>query len=270
MRVLRAPWRHARAWLTKRRGRVRGLTPGLVLAVASMGVVAQPATTGMVSTPGGAGKTSRAVVQSLMQATLSAEIAARITHLRLREGDAFGAGERLVAFDCDIFEAQRDKVAAEVRAAQVKLENDRGLERTRSIGVLEVQLSEVALQRAQAEMRMAQINTDRCEIKAPWAGRVVQRKAHELEVAKLHQEILTIVSTEAMEVMAVVPSQWVRTLRPGQGFEVQIDETGSRHKAEVVAIGSLVDAVSQTLQVRGRIARDPRLLPGMTGTASFR
>ena len=126
------------------------------------------------------------------------------------------------------------------------------------------------MQRAQAEMRMAQINAERCEIKAPWAGRVIQRKAHELEVAKLHQEVLTIVSIEAIEVMAVVPGQWVRTLKPGQPFEVRIDETGTRHTAEIVAIGSQVDAVSQTINLRGRIARDPRLLPGMTGTATFR
>ena len=216
------------------------------------------------------GKSSRVVVQSLMQATLSAEIAARITQLRWREGDNFKKGDTLVAFDCSIFEAQRDKVEAELRAAKSKLSNDKELERSRSIGALEVELSEVAVQRAQAEMRMAQINTERCEIKAPWAGRVIQRKAHELEVAKLHQEVLTIVSIEAMEVMAVVPGQWVRTLKPGQPFEVRIDETGTRHTAEIVAIGSQVDAVSQTINLRGRIARDPRLLPGMTGTATFR
>lgn len=216
------------------------------------------------------GKSSRVVVQALKQATLSAEIAARITHFSLRDGDSFEKDQTLVAFDCLIFEAQRDKVKAELKAATVRLDNDRELERSRSIGALEVQLSEVSVQRAEAEMRMAQINTDRCEIKAPWPGRVVLRRAQELEVAKLHQEILSIVSTDAMEVMAVVPGQWVRTLRPGQSFEVRIDETGSRHMAEIVAIGSQVDAVSQTISLRGRIARDPKLLPGMTGTATFR
>lgn len=215
-------------------------------------------------------RTTRVVVQSLMQATLSAEIAARITHLRLREGDSFKKGDTLVAFDCAIFEAQRDKVDAELKAAKAKLDNDRELERSRSIGALEVQLSEVAVQRAQAEMRMAQINTERCVITAPWAGRVMQRKAQELEVAKLQQEVLSIVSTEALEVMAVVPGHWVRSLRPGQTFEVRIDETGTRHSAELVAVGSQVDAVSQTISLRGRITRDPKLLPGMTGTAFFR
>lgn len=216
------------------------------------------------------GKSTRVVVQSLMQATLSAEIAARIVQLPFREGDSFKKGDVLIAFDCAIFVAQRDKVTAELQAARAKLENDQALASNRAIGALDVTLSEVAVNRAEAEMRMAKINTERCVIEAPWAGRVLQRKAQELEVAKLHQELLSIASTEVLEVMAVVPGQWVRTLKPGQTFEVRIDETGSRHTAQVVAVGSQVDAVSQTINLRARIGRDARLLPGMTGTATFR
>jgi multidrug efflux pump subunit AcrA (membrane-fusion protein) len=37
-----------------------------------------------------------------------------------------------------------------------------------------------------------------------------------------------------------------------------------------VAVGSQVDAVSQTINVRARIATDPKLLPGMTGDAQLR
>ena len=240
----------------------QALCSGLGVALCLGPLLAQAQATGQ--------KSSRVVVQALNQAMLSAEIAARITQMPFREGDSFAAGDVLVRFDCGIFTAQQDKVAAEFQAAVVKFENDRELEKSRSIGALEVKLSEVAVQRAKAELRMAEINTQRCTIVAPWNGRVTQRKANELEMAKLHQEILGIVATDSMEVMAVVPGQWVRSLRDGQTFEVRIDETGTRHTAEIVAIGSQVDAVSQTLNLRGRIAADKRLLPGMTGTAFFR
>lgn len=216
------------------------------------------------------GRSTRVVVQALHQAVLSAEIAARITRMPLREGDPFKEGDVLITFDCDIFQAQLDKVQAEVKAAQARLDNNRELERSRSIGALEVLLSEVALQQTQAELHMATLNTQRCQIKAPWNGRVLQRKANVLEVAKLHQELLSIVSTGALEVMAVVPGTWIRTLKLGQMMDVRIDETGTRHSAEVIAIGSHVDAVSQTLNLRARIAPHPRLLPGMTGTATLR
>lgn len=237
------------------------LLPAALMGLASGSALAQGAP---------AVKPVRVVVQALMQATLSAEIAARIKHMSWREGDAFKQGDPLVEFDCEIFEAQRDKVKAELRAAQAKWDNDLLLARTRSIGALEVELSEVAVQRVQAELRMATININRCLIRAPWPGRVIARKAQELEVAKLHQEVLSIVSTESLEVMAVVPAQWVRFVRPGQSLEVRLDETGSRHSAQIVAVGSQVDPVSQTLNIRARLAPDARLLPGMSGEASLK
>ncbi len=259
-------WGVLRPWLTAvaRTGRWASLIlPSLVWA--QVEPPTKPAR--MASQAQVALKPVRVVVQALTQTTVSAEIAARIKRMPWREGDTFNKDDTLVEFDCDIFEAQRDKVDAEVRAAQAKWDNDVLLASTRSIGALEVKLSEVAVQRAQAELRMARINTDRCIIKAPWAGRVIGRKAQELEVAKLHQELLSIVSTQSLEVMAVVPAQWIRFLRLGQTLDVRIDETGTRHSAQVVALGSQVDAVSQTLNIRASLADGARLLPGMSGDA---
>ncbi len=234
---------------------MRAILLACVCALAGQGAAAQPV---------------RGVVQAVHQATLSAEIAARVTALPLRAGDAFAKGDVLVRFDCAIFEAQRDKVSAELQAARDRLENDLQLEAVQSIGVLDVKLSETAVRQAEAELRMATLNTDRCVVAAPWNGRVVQRMISEHESARLNQELLSIVSTEALEVTAIVPAQWVRTLKPNQSFTFRVDETGTNHAATVISLGSTVDPVSQTLSVRARLAADPRLLPGMSGTASLR
>lgn len=222
-----------------------------------------------LSVPALAATTARGMVQVVHQATLSAEVAARVETFTLRAGDAFAKGDVLLRFDCAIFEAQRDKVDAEFRAAQAKLSNNKKLEAVRSIGALDVILSEVAVQQTEAELRMARINTDRCSLKAPWSGRVVQRMVNEHEGIKLNQELLNIVSTEALEVVVVVPSQWVRRLKPGQNFSFKVDETGSSHVATIITLGGTVDAASQTLSLRARIKADPILLPGMSGTATF-
>ncbi len=219
--------------------------------------------------PAVAGPIVRGVVQAVHQATLSAEIAARVLEIPFRGGDAFAKDDILVRFDCAIFEAQRDKVSAELRAAQAKLTNDRKLEVMRSIGVLEVTLSEMAVQQTEAELRMARINIERCTIKAPWSGKVVQRLVNENEGIKLNQGLMSIVSTQALELTVVVPSIWMRKLKPGQRFSFKVDETGSSHEATIITLGSTVDAVSQTLSLRARIDIDPKLLPGMSGTASF-
>jgi RND family efflux transporter MFP subunit len=209
------------------------------------------------------------VVEAVNQVTLASELGARVLQLPFRVGDAFEAGAVLVRFDCAIFEAQRDKVRADRAAAAARLDNVKKLEAVNSVGALDVTLADTALQQADAELRIAQLNADRCVIRAPWAGRVTQRLVSEHAGVRINQELLAIVSTEALEVTVVVPANWVRWLRPGLAFDMRIDETGTRHPATVVAVGSRIDPVSQTLTLRGRIRPDPRLLPGMSGSAVF-
>ncbi|HIJ23818.1 MAG: HlyD family efflux transporter periplasmic adaptor subunit [Gammaproteobacteria bacterium] len=213
---------------------------------------------------------ARAVLEPLHQATLSAEISAQVTALPLRNGELFQQKDLLVAFDCEIFERNREKININRRAAAAKLENDRRLEAADSIGKLEVVLSETALEQAEVELQIAEINTSRCKITAPWSGVVVERFVNEYESVELNQGLLRIVSSDAHELAIVVPSGWLRWLKPGHTIEVVIDETGSRHQGSVIAIGGEVDSASQTVTLRGQLQGSQKnLLSGMSATVHF-
>lgn len=212
---------------------------------------------------------ARGVVQALHQATLSAELSAKVIIMPMRAGDAFLAGDLLVALDCEVFRAQSSKVAADVESAELRQQNMQRLAERRSVSKLEVALADVALRQAQAELRMADINVDRCEIRAPFDGRVVQRFVNTEESVEVNQELIDVVSTDHLEAQIVVPAQWVQWLKPGRHFQLNIDETGETLGATVVKLGSVVDPVSQTLQVRAAIDQIEHLLPGMSGTAYF-
>ena len=214
-------------------------------------------------------KIARAVVQAFHNTTLSSEISARITEIAFRPGESFSKNDLLIAFDCRIFEAQSDKVDADLRAAEIKLKNDRKLEKLGSIGVMDLVLSETALDQAKAESEMARINVKRCTISAPWNGKVVKNLAHEHESVELHKPLLNIISSDRLEVNLVVPSDWIRWVQPGMPFDLRVDETDTTHSASVVAIGSIVDPVSQTLSIRAKVDSNGALLPGMSGTAIF-
>ena len=114
---------------------------------------------------------ARAVIKALDRALLSSELAGRITSLPRRPGDAFKKGDLLVAIDCDLYNAQSAKVAAEHKGARLKMENARQLQELRSIGALEVTTAESDFAQTQAALRIAQINAGRCSINAPWPGR---------------------------------------------------------------------------------------------------
>ena len=226
------------------------------------------------------GNQVRALLKPRAEATISGEIAARIVSMPFRDGQAFKAGEVLVGFDCALYRATADRAAAALQGTEKKLDNDRRLAAGNAIGKLEVELSEAEVAKARAELRGARVQTDRCAIRAPFAGRVVAVRAHAHEFVSPGKELLDIVDDGPLEVEVIVPSSWLVWLKPGLRFELVVDETGSRLEVPVTKLGARVDAVSQTVKAWGAIPSgaipsgaiqgpSAALLAGMSGTATF-
>ena len=213
---------------------------------------------------------TRGIVRALKRAEISGEIAGRIKDLPKKAGEFFDAGETLVAFDCTLFVAQREKVTAEREAAEAKLKNDRLLESMRSIGALEVALSEAELKKVEAELRIARLTVNRCTIKAPYDGRIVQVMTNEHESVRQQQALLEITGTKHLEAEIVIPSHWLSWLKVGRPLTMRIDETGDILTAKVIAVGATIDPVSQTTNVRAQfVENNSHLVPGMSGTVQF-
>jgi len=214
---------------------------------------------------------ARALLEPVEQAIVSAQLDAQIEHLPLKDGDPFSAGDLLARFDCALHEAELAAAKAERNSALKTLENSRRLAALNSIGELEVQLAEDALAKAVAKQRSARIIVDRCTIRAPYDGRVVETLVHQHESVKRGQELLSILDDSALEVRIVVPSTWLLWLKPGTHFALAVDETGLVRTGSVNVIGARIDPVSQTIKLRGLLDGPPAgLLAGMSGTATFK
>lgn len=212
---------------------------------------------------------ARAVIKAVDRAVLSGELAAKVEQLPLRPGDAFAKGDVLVALDCALYQAQADKVAAEVRAAKIKSDNARELKALNSIGELDVALARSEYAQSLAELRISRLNTERCTIKAPWDGRVVSLRVNAQENIRQQQELIEIVGDRQLEAEIVVPAAWLVWLLPGQAIQLQVDDRAEPASAEISAIIPAIDAVSQTVLLRATLAQDTQLIPGMSATAVF-
>ena len=212
----------------------------------------------------------RGVVKAVDEATISSEIAARITKLPFRMGERFKKGAVLAGFDCSLYQAELASGKAELKARTKTYENKKKLLKLDAVGALDLELAAADVEKAKADVRMRSIWVRRCSIRAPYNGLVVERAVNRHESVAPDTQLMRIVGTTAPEVEVIVPSNWISRLKKGQQFGFRIDETGMRYDIVVDRIGVVVDAVSQTVKIVGRLKKyDPQVLPGMTGTAEF-
>jgi len=215
---------------------------------------------------------SRGVIRVEAQVVLDAEIAGRVTALPVRAGEAFNRGDLLALIDCRLYEAEQDKVDAQLDAARAELRSNQRLAELDSGSGLDVEMARTAVAIAEADARIVALNVDRCRIEAPFDGQVVRREASLHEYVEIHAPILEVVSTEQFFAEVVIPSHWLDWLRPGAPVMIRVDETGVSFETNVSRIGASVDAASQTTLVYIDFPENLRttLLPGMSLTAIFR
>ena len=213
---------------------------------------------------------SRALVVASQEAILSSELAARIENIAVKEMQRFKEGDLLIQFDCSLYEAQKDVVSANANSALIKLKSDEQMLQMRSIGKYELELSISEYEKAKSELRIAELNVERCQIKAPFDGAVEEVVVNTFETIQPQVELMKIIQTDILELEMVVSSEWISWLKIGHPIKVYIDEIQKEFNATISGIGANVDAVSQTIQLKGTITdTSPALLPGMSGRVVF-
>jgi membrane fusion protein, multidrug efflux system len=216
------------------------------------------------------GETLRGIVKSVNEAMIGTDLIFPIASLPFREGQGFKKGDILAAFDCGDLAAQVKSAEAVLRAETITHDNNIRLARSKAVGTFEVDLSKAKMDQAAAELQAYQSKMSRCVIRAPYDGRIAFMRAHEHETPEPNQPLMQIVSEGDLEIETLVPSNWLRWLKPGMRFGITIDETGEQTEAEVTRVAAVVDPVSQTVKVTGRFTGGANgILPGMSGPTEF-
>ncbi len=216
-------------------------------------------------------QSARAVITSYDKTILSSELAGNIKYFKKNEGDYFKKGEILIKLNCAVYKAKKEKSKIEKRIAYLKYKKNKQLESYKSIGSFEVDISNEEYKKQEMEYKIASINVKRCDIYAPYNGRIVSKKVNQFQSIKPNEEIIEIIGIEKLEAKTYVPSLWLRWLKKGEKIHLNIDETKSTINAEVKEIGSVVDPVSQTVLVRLSLKKPySDIIPGMSATAIFK
>jgi membrane fusion protein (multidrug efflux system) len=198
--------------------------------------------------------------------TLAAEIGAKISRIPFKPGQTFKAGQLLVGFDCTLQAAQKARSRAELAGAEKTHAAHRRLAELDAVGQLELSNAETALLKARADVDLANATLSKCNVAAPFSGRVAEQKVREQQYVQPGQPILEILDDSALELEFIAPSKWLAWLRAGHTFKVSIDETGRTYPARVTRLGARIDPVSQSVSVTAVIdGRFDELIAGMSG-----
>ena len=198
--------------------------------------------------------------------TLAAEIGAKVQRLPVVEGAAFRQGQLLVQFDCSLQQAQLNKAQAGVDATEKTWRANQRLAELNSVGKIELDTSQAEWNKARADLSANRSLLGKCQISAPYAGRIAEQKIREQQYAQPGQALLDIIDDSVLELEFLVPSRWLSWLHQGTAFEVRIDETGKTYPAKVQRLAARVDPVSQSIKVNAAIhGKFPELIAGMSG-----
>lgn len=215
-------------------------------------------------------QTARAVIVSLDRTILSSEIAGEIVELSKFEGDSFKKDETLIKINCSVYKAQKRKIDVEKEISRLELEKNKKLDSFGSIGTFDIKISQENFNKQKAESDIASINISRCDIKAPFDGKIASKKVSKYQSIKPQDELLEIVGLDNFEARVVVPSSWLVWLKKGTEFDLNIDETQQTVKAQIVQIDSIVDPTSQSISIRAKLIKPfENILSGMSATAIF-
>jgi len=199
------------------------------------------------------------------RATLAAEVPGTVERLTVELGQRVTSGQLLAAVDTRALQQQAAEAEALARQAQAQFGRAQALFERRSI--TQQQMLDAITNRdvAQARLASAQLNLEKSQIRAPWAGSVAQKRAEVGDYVTPGQPVVDLVQVDVLTVVAPAPASDVPYLALGRPVAIRVDALpGESYEGRIVRLGAELDADARTLAVEAEIDNpDGRLKPGM-------
>ena len=155
-------------------------------------------------------------IEPRQEANLAAERAGRVVEILADKGQAVAAGQVLLRLDARLWNAARRRAEIEARDAERDWKRWQELMKAGSVSASEFESVARRRDAAQIALDEAQTMEDQCEVRAPFAGTIVDRLVDVGDYANEGQAVLRLVQLDRVKVAFAVPEQDVGALQPGQ------------------------------------------------------
>lgn len=205
------------------------------------------------------------------EARLSVEASGNVRKLKVSEGDSFRSGDILVELACAVEKAKLKRSRASLREAiEVRGANEK-LAALKSVGELELILTQVRVSVAEADVDLASAQMEQCLVRAPFDGVVARAHKREAEYIRSGEPLLDVVDLTNLGVVFLAPARWLAWVNVGDEFTLDLNEIPISMSGTLSDIGIGVDPVSRTVRLKGDLSGDlGAVAPGMSGIIKFK
>ena len=217
-------------------------------------------------------------LEAASQVTAVIEQAGFLIELNVHEGQSVTKGEVIARLDPTEAQLRLDKAQISLRNANAEYESMKmGYETIFESGdeerkkTIDEQLkAKSGVFMAEVELKEAQLNRDRCEMKAPISGKIADLKFKEGSLVGASQELCEILGSNQLILKVKVLESDISLISANQKAEVfSISNSGNAIEGRVIGINPKVDE-NGLVQVSVSINSQKNLLPGMNARAIIR
>jgi RND family efflux transporter MFP subunit len=219
------------------------------------------------------------------QVQVVAQVSARLVKILRDEGSRVAHGEVLAALDDSDYRLSDDRAkaalaTAEANRAHAMAEKDRAESLLKTGGITDkdrlsadvaLQVAEASVSQAKAEESIAALQLSRCQITAPFDGRVAKRHADAGAMLASGVPLFTLVDDAVLEFRAAAPStDWAKA-KVGADVDVTADALPGYHaRGRVARVVPLVDERSRSFDVVVEVPGNRELVGGLFARAAIR
>lgn len=201
---------------------------------------------------------------------LRAETTGKLVEFYLDEGRSVTKGQLLARVNDSEIRARLEKLKSDLKLAQDDLERK---QRLREINALSQQELDIALNRLdgiKADMRLAEAQIEKAEIRAPFDGRIGLRNVSPGSFIGANTVLATLIQDNPLRLEFSVPERYAYGVQIGKDVTFTLGHYPTEYKATIYATESVLDQQTRALRTRAKCV-NPKgdLLPGSFARVSF-
>ena len=210
-----------------------------------------------------------AIVESVHQATISAQTSGRIKAINFDVDDFVTKGDVLIEFRDKPQRAAFNAAQANYKEAQAEHRRIKDIYAQKLVAKAVLDKAVARLKSAKATFEQAQESLEHTMVRAPYSGIVVKRHIEVGENANVGQKLMTGLSLESLRAKVAVPQDMVHQVRAHRQASLVLP---GQHRvvAESLRISPFADEATHTFAVQVYLPKgDYGVYPGMFTKVSF-